>query len=145
MRLHLFALLAFVALCGCSSKPYSVAQVSGKVTLDGKPLSKASVTFAPMATKENQAPGPTAWGPTDAEGRYKLAFDPQTPGAVVGKCRVYISGLLPDTAVNDDRDAGRKAKFIRDPVPEKYNTRTELVFEVPAGGTDQANFELKSR
>ena len=78
MRLHLFVLLGLLALYGCS-KPYRVAQVSGRVTLDGKPLQKASVTFAPLGTQENQAPGPTAWGPTDADGRYKLAFDKQTP------------------------------------------------------------------
>jgi hypothetical protein len=146
MRLHLFVLLALTPLCGCNSKPYSVAQVSGRVTLDNKPLSKASVTFVPMATQENQAPGPTAWGPTDAEGRYKLAFDPQTPGTVVGKCRVYISGVLPDqAATNADRDTGGSRKLPKDPVPEKYNKKTELVYEVPASGTDQANFDLKSQ
>src|SRR5437773_7706146 len=95
MRLCPLLFIALAPLAGCSP-PYQVAQVSGRVTLDGKPLAKASVTFAPMATKENQAPGPTAWGPTDADGRYKLSITPESPGGVVGKCRIYISGLLPD-------------------------------------------------
>jgi hypothetical protein len=129
-------------LAGCGGK-YKVTQVSGKVTLDGKPLPKASVTFVPMATKENQAPGPTAQGITDAEGRFQLSVDPNTPGAVVGKCRIYITTLLTDPAP-DDRDAGG-AKRVKDKVPEKYNQNTELVYDVPAEGTDSANFDLKSR
>jgi hypothetical protein len=118
------------------------------VTLDGKPLANASVTFVPMATKENQAPGPTAWGPTDADGRYRLSVTPETPGGVVGKCRIYISGLLPDQMqqqASEERDTGGKRRLPKDPVPEKYNKRTELVFDVPVGGTDKANFDLSSR
>ncbi|MCI0459695.1 MAG: DUF4198 domain-containing protein [Gemmataceae bacterium] len=144
MRLHLFVGLVLVVVFGCSSKPYKVAPVSGRVTLNGKPLPKASVTFVPMATKENQNPGPTAQDVTDADGRFKVAIDPETPGAVVGKCRIYISTLLSDPDA-DSRDAGGPIKNVRDKVPEKYNQKTELVFDVPAAGTDQANFDLKSR
>jgi hypothetical protein len=143
MRSNLLAGMALALLCGCSDKPFKTASVSGRVTLDGKPLPKASVTFVPMATKENQNPGPTAQGMTDAEGRFKLAVDPSTPGSVVGTCRVYISTLLSDPT--DDRDAGGPAKKIKDRVPEKYNKRTELTFTVPPGGTDQANLELVSK
>jgi hypothetical protein len=139
----------FIGLCvalafGCSGK-YKVSQVSGRVTLNGKPLARGSVTFVPMGSKENQAPGPTAWGPIDADGRYKLAIDPKTPGTVVGKCRVYISGVLPDEkAVNDDSDTGGKRRLPRDPVPPRYNKNTDLVYDVPPGGTDKADFDLKS-
>jgi hypothetical protein len=142
MRPRLFVLLALLTLFGCG-KPYKVASVSGRVTLDGKPLAKASVSFVPMATKENLNPGPTAQDLTDADGRFTLSVDPATPGSVVGKCRIYVTTLLSDPTA-DDRDAGG-AKRVKDRVPEKYNKKTELVFDVPAGGTDQANFDLKSR
>src|SRR5437588_273271 len=72
MRLRVFVVFVLAVVFGCSSQPFQVAQVSGRVTLDGKPLPKASVTFAPMASKDNQAPGPTAAGLTDADGRYKV-------------------------------------------------------------------------
>ena len=136
--------LVLAGLLGCNGKPYEVAEVSGRVTLDGNPLPKASVTFVPMASKENLNPGPTAQGNTDANGRFKLHVDPATPGAVVGKSRVYITTLLSDP-VADDRDAGGPVKRVRDRVPEKYNKKTELVYDVPAGGTAEANFALKSR
>jgi hypothetical protein len=144
MRLRFCVGLVLVVLFGCSSKSYKVAQVSGRVTLDGKPLPKASVTFAPMASKENQNPGPTSHGLTDADGRFTLIFDTSTTGSVVGKCRVYITTLQTDPAA-DERDAGGPVKRVRDKVPEKYNQKTELVYDVPAGGTDKANFDLKSR
>ncbi len=142
MQRCLFFLLALLLLIGCG-KPYKVAPVSGRVPLDGKPLAKASVTFVPKATKENQSPGPTAQGITDADGRFTLQVNPETSGAVVGTSRIYITTLLTDPAP-EDRDAGG-AKRVRDRVPEKYNMKTELEFEVPAGGTDKAEFELKSR
>ena len=145
MRPRLFVLLALLTLFGCG-KPYKVASVSGRVTLDGKPLAKASVSFVPMATKENLNPGPTAQDLTDADGRFTLSLStaPPTPGSVVGKCRVYISTILSDP-VTDDRDAGGPVKRVRDKVPDRYNKKTELVFDVPAGGTDLANFDLTSR
>lgn len=138
-----FVLLVLLTAIGCGGKPYQLAQVSGKVTLDGVPLPNASVTFVPMASKENQNPGPTAQGKTDAGGRFKLDVDPATPGAVVGKCRIYITTVISEPTAAD-RDAGGVPK-IKDKVPPRYNIQTELTFDVPAGGTDQANFELKSR
>ena len=120
-----------------------IARVAGRVTLDGKALPKASVTFVPMASKENPNPGPTAQGITDSDGRYQLSVDVSTPGAVVGKCRIYITTILSDPAI-DDRDAGGPIRKVRDKVPSKYNMGTELEFNVPPGGTDEANFDLKS-
>jgi hypothetical protein len=135
--------LALVVLLGCGPQPPRVAKVSGRVTLDGKPLPKASVTFVPMASKGNQNPGPTAQGMTDADGRYQLAVDVSTPGAVVGKCRIYVTTILSDPAI-DDRDAGGPIRKVRDRVPQRYNQGTELQFDVPPGGTNQANFDLTS-
>jgi hypothetical protein len=147
MRPHFLMGLVLVGLSGCSSKPYEVTKVSGKVTLDGKPLPKAWVTFAPMASKEKLNPGPTSAGLTDGEGRYSLIVDPETPGSVVGRSRIYITTILGDGTAND-RDGGRDGGGPRippDKVPQKYNIKTELTFDVPPGGTDQANFDLKSR
>ena len=146
MRQQLLLLFLLLPIFGCGGESYKVAPVSGRVTLDGKPLAKGHITFVPLGTKENQAPGPTAWSFTDADGRYKLVITPATPGAVVGKCRIFITGLDQPMLVEDDRDVGgRRPRLVRDPVLEKYNKRTELVYDVPAGGTDQANFDLKSR
>jgi hypothetical protein len=145
MRRRFSCLLAPLALLGCGA-PYQVAPVSGKVTLDGKPLPKVVVTFAPVGTPANRNPGPTAAAVTDAEGRYTLRLDPGKPGAVVGKCRVYVTTTLEGRARGGDPpDApGPFRPAAKEPIPEKYNRKTELLFDVPAGGTDRADFELTS-
>src|SRR5262245_62445218 len=147
MRLRLLIALTVSASAGCGIGSYTISTVSGRVTLDGKPLAKASVTFVPMATQGNQSPGPTAQGKTDADGRYTLAVDPNRPGAVVGKCRIYITTIVPELMgkTDPDRDAGGPRTLVRDRVPEKYNMRTELVFDVPPGGTEKADFPLFSK
>ena len=140
-RVFLGVVLVFVV--GCGPPPIRVARVAGRVTLDGKPLPKASITFVPMASKQNLNPGPTAQGITDSDGRYQISVDVATPGAVVGKCRIYVTTILSDPAI-DARDAGGPVRKVRDKVPLKYNLGTELEFTVPPGGTDQANFDLTS-
>jgi hypothetical protein len=146
MRRVLVALPVLVVLVGCNSRPYGVAKVSGRVTMDNKPLAKVSITFVPQATKENIAPGPTAAAYTDADGRYTLGIDSETPGAVIGRCRIFITSLIGDGKAQDPND-DRPGPFVRprDKVPEKYNMKTTLTFDVPPGGTEQANFDLTSR
>jgi hypothetical protein len=140
MRLRYLAVGLLPLALGCG-KPYELAPVSGRVTLNGKPLAKAWVHFAPAASKGNDSPGPTAHGETDADGRFKLIVDPDHPGAVVGRHRVFISTLeLARRPGGDVPDAGAKAG--RDKVPARYNQETKLTFEVPAAGTDAANFDL---
>jgi hypothetical protein len=132
-----------LAAAGCGSEPYKVAPVSGTVTLDGKPLANAWVTFMPVGSKENPNPGPTSAGKTDASGRYTLAIEPGRPGAVVGAHKVSINTQGGD-AKGDDRDAGGP-RAPREKLPDVYNTRTTLTCDVPAAGTEAADFPLKSR
>jgi hypothetical protein len=141
MRSRLFLLLVALAASGCGNPSYRLAPVSGQVRLNGKPLPKAWVHFAPKASKENIAPGPTSHGQTDTDGRFTLGVDPQHPGAVVGINRVFISTL--EEGTGDVPDAGGMKTF-RDRVPSRYNQETQLVYEVPAKGTREADFELKA-
>jgi hypothetical protein len=140
MRSFALSLIALLPLLGgCSSEPYQVAPVSGRVTLNGKPLAKASVTFAPVPTKGSDEPGPSSAAITDSDGRFTLkTIGKDKAGAVVGKHLVRIA-LLGDTpAPADDRPIQERGQL-----PMKYNAKTELEFDVPAGGTDAADFPLK--
>jgi hypothetical protein len=129
--------LLSLLLAGCGG-PYSVAPVSGRVTLNGQPLAKAAVVFQPVAVQGNINPGPGSGGFTDADGRYTLTLTGKdTPGAVVGKHKVRIT-LVPQSDPNDDTSRPTRQ------LPGRYNRDTKLEFDVLRGGTRSADFELKS-
>jgi hypothetical protein len=142
-------LLAFSFL-GCGSgSPY--VRVSGVVTLNGKPYPGAVVNFQPMGTKENPYPGRGSYGHTNEHGRFTLVVDDRIAGAVVGKHRVRIATprAMPagwDPALGTpDGDPKFRPKPRMDPIPPEWNTNSTKEFEVPPGGTDQANFVIVSK
>jgi hypothetical protein len=126
-----------LTLAGCG-EPYQVAPVSGKVTLDGKPLANVRVVFQPSGGKNSAETGPGSSGVTDAQGQYALktiSAKPQ-PGAVVGPHTVQFDAVVTPKP-------GQEAA-LPDPKAPRIPP-TSQPFEVPAAGTDQANFDLKSQ
>lgn len=113
----------FAFLPGCGGQRFG--DVTGKVTLDGKPLAGATVEFSP----EGSSP---AYGVTDEQGRYKLLFSADQKGAPVGKHRVRI------TSFNEAKPR------IKERVPLRYNRQSELTCEV-AGGKQEFNFDLLTK
>ncbi|HVK18990.1 MAG TPA: hypothetical protein VM533_18815 [Fimbriiglobus sp.] len=137
MRARFLPGLLLPVLMGCSSDPYKVAPVSGVVHLNGKPLANTSVTFAPVAAAGNLEPGPSSAATTDSAGRYTLELIGKNgQGAVVGKHKVRIS-------IREDADISNDNPVKVQQLPMKYNAQTTLEFDVPAGGTDKADFDLK--
>ena len=114
--------------------------MSGRVTLDGKPLANAAVQFYPFPAPGSNETGPTSVGHTDENGRYTLALadGTSTAGAVVGKHKVFIN-VVPKVDPNDTKPH----HYVQ--LPAKYNRKTTLEKEVPAGGLDSADFELTTK
>ena len=148
MMLRCLPVLLALALLsvGCSSEPYQTAPVSGQVTLDGKPVAKVAVMFQPVATAGHLNPGPGSYGVTDSEGRYSMKLvGKETRGAVVGKHKVRIGNYYEQTGDPSD-DRPRPAPKPAVQIPARYNViDPKLEFEVPAGGTDKADFPLTSK
>jgi hypothetical protein len=133
MRIQFLVVGAALALAavGCGGVTY--APVSGRVTLDDAPLANANVVFEPVSSEKN--PGPASIGTTDAQGNYSLQLmQGQNLGARVGKHKVSIVAY----------EGGSEMGFRKLLVPERYNSKTILTFEVPEEGTTTANFALKS-
>jgi hypothetical protein len=134
--MHAFArtigvLALFMVVSGCGGE--KGAPVSGHVTINGKPLANATVMFQPIA--EGKSPGMGSAGKTDASGNYTLNnAGTRQPGAVVGKHMVLI------TAPEDSLAGLKLGKAKR--LPDKYNNKSTLKYEVPAQGTTSANFDL---
>jgi hypothetical protein len=123
---------------GCGTRE-SLVPVEGVVTLDGKPLSEATVVLNPMTAT---APGPFS-GTTDAEGRFTLSptGSPGTSGAVPGAYRLYISTAK--YAPVEGADDSAKPKILApERVPDEYRLGN-MQFEVPADGTTTANFNIQ--
>jgi hypothetical protein len=145
-RLRLLAAAGLLAaMLGCSGGPKYVP-VSGVVKLDGVPYPHAVVSFQPMSTPDNPNPGRGSSAYTDENGRFVLKGDNDIDGAIVGKHLVRImtkgndvTGQYPEGGTPDDAPVGRGKV---DPIPPEWNALSNKEFEVPKGGTDQANFDI---
>lgn len=141
-RRLLLPLAASLLALGCSSEPYDTARVSGRLTLNGKPIPMAAVMFQPIAPEGNINPGPGSYGITDADGRYSLkVVGKETTGAVVGKHKVRITNHTePDDPSNDGPRKRTKREIS---VPGRYNQQDALLeYTVPSSGSSDANFDL---
>ncbi len=134
-----------LATLGCS-QGYQMAKVSGLVTLDGKPLASVRVVFEPLRSSNGQTRevrGPLSSGRTDEQGRFVLEAVDGQQGAVVGPNCVRFSTRTMDADFSDSMP-----KFItvrKESLPARYNLQSDILFEVPEGGADEANFALKSK
>ncbi len=117
-----------LALAGCDSGP-PMGQVTGKVTLDTKPIKGLEVNFSPQDAKL----GTTATGYTQADGTYTLYYPGSEEGAPAGDYTVSIVGG------ETSEEAGPPVQ-----IPAKYNSATELRRTVKPG-KNEINFELTSQ
>ncbi|WDI43931.1 carboxypeptidase-like regulatory domain-containing protein [Bremerella sp. P1] len=126
------ALTIVLVAVGCSQEDYGdLGKVTGTVTLDGKPYPNAVVRFSPEKGRPSTAV-------TDDTGSYELTYIRTTKGAEPGEHRVAISTEPPTV---DDNYKGPKFK---DPIPVRYNRRSELTRTVELG-PNEFDFELKSK
>lgn len=134
--LWLLALLA-----GCESGPrmsydsVGLVDVSGTVTLDGKPLPGAVVIFEADT-------GRFSYGETDSSGRYTLHFDSETDGAAPGPKTVRISTSRKIGEEGEGGEGESAAKPPAERVPEKYNRKSELTRTIEPGHAQTFDFDL---
>ena len=115
--------LLVAVFSGCGQSGPDVAPVSGRITLDGRPLASADVAFQPDGAQRASS------GRTDADGRYELMFKRGQPGALVGQHTVRISV---------------SREIVRNPpqIPARYDTQSELRREVKVGEENVFDFDL---
>lgn len=117
-----------VGCVGCGPSGPKLVDVTGSVTLDGKPVPNAIVTFNP-----DFAGGSNSLGKTDANGKYQLEFSQDRKGALVGKHLVEI--VTKKVAASDMPDTGEPVANQYVAIPAKYRKRGALTVEV----TDSSN------
>lgn len=132
-------LAALVTGCGGPSG-HKVVPVSGTVTIDGQAAERIHVAFTPLAEGKVEV-GPGSAAVADAQGRFTLQTTEQSrrPGAVAGKHSVIFSFPTAQAPDDDSIPSNPEQKL-----PKRYWDGSET-FEVPATGTDQADFDLKTQ
>lgn len=126
--------------------------VSGSVTMDGEPLSDASVTFL----FDGKAPTgfTSGMGTTDSSGKFALTSGTK-PGVPAGRYKVVISKYATkdgqpfreDPQSGVDLEQARMSGAVREGVPKKYSDveKTTLSAQVTTSQKDPVNFALKSK
>jgi len=138
---------AAVFACGCGGR---VTTVEGTVTLDGKPVEGATVSFIPVGEK-----GQSANGFTDATGKYSLTTGTgKKKGALAGEYKVTVTkseAMTTGPLKPGSPEYMAKMKEMSSPgakksapkgslLPEKYSdaSKTPLTLKVPSD-----NYDLK--
>ena len=122
--------LCALLIAGCDASKF--AEVSGTVTVDGKPVSAGSITFLPV-----DGLTPTAGGQIK-DGKYSVKV-PVGPMKVtisapkaIGKKKLYATPDSPE------------GTLYAEALPERYNEKTELTLDVKSGSNDK-DWELKGK
>ena len=131
----LMVLAAVLSGCGAVADGPEREAVSGKVTLDGKPMAGA-ITFLPAGN------GKSAGGKI-ADGTYSIA---RSEGPSPGSYRVEIVSVQPTGRMILDRDGppGSTTEERKNVVSERYNLRSDLRAEVKKDGPNTFDFEITS-
>jgi len=112
-----------LVLTGCGDAPRDqppIGQVTGVITLDGKPLSEAIILFQPTH-------GRPSIGKTNLSGRYELDYNATTKGAKIGIHTITIT-------THRDGEPGNPANpGFPEVLPARYHSRTELTADVTSG------------
>jgi hypothetical protein len=135
----LVVLVCLAVIPGCGKPLPPVAPVSGKVTVDGKPLAAGQVSLLAdigMPTSENKVDVPStglSTGNIDSNGEYKITTAGKD-GAPIGKYKVTVTPtMMPSSDPKKAPAIGFARKFSD---PKDTPLRIEVVASPAAGAYD---------
>jgi hypothetical protein len=142
LKLCLVLLASAASLSGCGTDPDKpkLGRVWGKVTYNGKAVTKGVVSFVPSGGPGAQT-GQPATGEIGADGSYSLTTFESGDGAVLGEHKVIVQAREDDPALKGhgmpipDKDGRLNIKPPTYLVPRKYETaeKSPLRFTVKEG------------
>ena len=142
--LQICLLLALACSAGCGGSS-TMAPVTGIVTLDGKPVKDAVVTFAPRAE------GQPATAVSDADGKFELQTREPGDGALIGMHDVTVIGVRTSGGPPPTPDGLSGAVDMRQIkqewfIPQRYSVRETagLTWDVKRG-MPPVELKLQSR
>jgi hypothetical protein len=125
-----------MALLGCSKDGPKIVPINGVVTYQGQPVPNLTIHFIPDS-------GRPSWGRTDAQGRFKLSYDPENDGAVVGRHRIWVQ-FRPGSPAEEDTFEKVLAMLPKErkAMLDKYGNSTDPQYEVEIK-SDTRDLEIK--
>ena len=119
------AVLGGSAGCGRTD---NLVKVKGVVTLDGKPLSSATITFNPIA-----GAGRPANGLSDGDGNFQLTTSSPNDGAAPGEYKVTVAKEQAADPVKIDPSQGPEglAEMFAKKTPEGKKKRAQARLKAP--------------
>ncbi len=140
MKRTLFAsilLCAFVAACcGCDKNTFGVVDVTGKITVDGKPVEGISVSMSPVDPAANPTQRAAA-GVTKEDGTFRVV----TPGAKVAGVMPgdYVLTFQKEVWLTEDGELAENIPYD----PSKPEPKTHPEDLLPPKYKNPANSECK--
>ncbi|QEG33935.1 hypothetical protein [Bythopirellula goksoeyrii] len=131
--------LLLICTIGCDDSP--IREISGTVTLDGKPLETGEILFKPLSGST----GPTA-GSEIENGSYQIPA--VTQGLRVGnEYQVEITSMVGSGRMSPDpNDPTGQRELLENVIPERYNTSTTLQVTISSDrAANNIDFELESK
>lgn len=146
LRICLLMILLGTAT-GCGANPEAkplpaTVPVSGVVTLNGQPLSAATVIFIP----QGQTKGTECQGKTDESGGYRLTQQHGGEGAPPGDYKVVINRLLRGDGTPLPPEGAGAGGIAVETLPRQYSdiTATKLTAVVSQAG-GEFKFDLQGK
>jgi hypothetical protein len=143
-RLIAVATLGLLVLSGCEDPTdygsLNLVDVTGKITLDGQPLSGVTVRFEGPPLRFSE-------GITDAEGKYRLMYDSNQTGCTPGEKVVRVmrgGGEGSDESTPVEGADGSVAAASAQAIPATYNSESTLKADV-SETNKTFDFDLKSK
>lgn len=141
-RATLFVILALLVapLTGCGGGAGSYeglkrVAVKGKVTFDGEPVDRGSITLIPIDPASDKV---RRSGGMIENGEFSIT---EANGPNVGKYRVEILWQKKTGKQEKDSDTGEMVDIRAEVIPAKYNTNSELVMDVVEGADESKPFD----
>ncbi|GAB4137731.1 MAG: hypothetical protein Tsb009_05400 [Planctomycetaceae bacterium] len=129
-------LVFLVAGCGGDDGPV-YAKVTGKVTLNGKPVPNGTVLFVPQGDTQ----GGVATGAIAKDGTFTLV-GPSGKGVPVGKHKVLVQCI--EESSGPDSDQNPLEGMAKCVIPVKYTSeKTSDIIKTVEEGEQTINIELK--
>lgn len=117
------AAILLLVLAGCSSEP-PLTPVSGKVTLDGTPMSKGDISLRSTDPSTKDEP----YAKIEADGTFKVMTKGR-PGSPKGKFGVLVTAY-------EDLDPKNPSAAPKSIIPRRYAEKAILSLDVPSANYD---------